>query len=271
MAGRNLSDKYGRWALVAGGSDGLGAAFSRELAGRGLNVAIVARRADVLEAAAEEIRSGTGVEVRAIPLDLSRPDSVEKLAKETAALEIGVLVCNAALAYTGHFLDGDPALYNRMIDLNCRANLMLIRHFGALMTERGRGGIVVMSSMAGMQGAPYVAAYGATKAFLICLAEALSVELALKGVDVTVCAPPAVRTPGYLSSTPQGARSPVESEPEDVARVAVSALGRSPLVVPGAAARLARFMMTRLMPRRAAVAMMARSTKALFDKGRKDG
>jgi short-subunit dehydrogenase len=158
-----------------------------------------------------------------------------------------------------------------MIDLNCRANLMLIRHYGALMAVRRRGGIVVMSSMAGMQGAPFVAAYGATKAFLISLGEALSVELAPRGVEVTVCAPPAVRTPGYLSSTPQGARSPVESEPEDVARIAVSALGRSALVVPGTAARIARFMMTRLMPRRAAVAMMARSTKALFDRERKDG
>jgi short-subunit dehydrogenase len=268
MGARGFSDRYGRWALVAGGSDGLGAAFSGELARRGMSILMVARRPELLEKSAAEIRARAGVEVRTLALDLSRPDFMPVLEQATAGLEIGILVCNAAVSYTGGFLQGDPTLYNRMIDLNCRANLLLIHRYAGLMAGRGRGGIIVMSSMAGLQGAPYVAAYGATKAFLICLAEGLSVELKGRGVDVTVCAPPAVRTPGYLASTPPGARSPVESEPEDVARAAVSALGRSSFVVPGAAARIARFLMTRLMSRRSAVAMMGRNTKTLFDRER---
>lgn len=268
MGARSLTDRYGKWALVCGASEGLGAAFSEELARHGMSVLMTARRPGLLEKTAEGIRTRTGAEVRTRALDLSLPGFMQEIENAAEGLEIGILVCNAALAYTGAFLDADPGLYTRMIDLNCRANILLIHHFGSLMAARGRGGILVMSSMAGLQGAPYVAAYGATKAFLIVLAEGLSVELKGRGVDVTVCAPPAVRTPGYLSSTTPGARSPVESEPEDVARAAVSALGRRSLVVPGAAARAASFFMRRLMPRRAAVAMLGRSTKALFDRGR---
>jgi short-subunit dehydrogenase len=111
-----------------------------------------------------------------------------------------------------------------------------------------------------------VAVYGATKAFLINLAEGLWKELELRGVDVTVCCAAAVRTPGYISSTPAGKSSAIESEPRDVARDAIQALGRTPLVVPGTAGRLAHFVMSRLLPRKAAVAMMGRSTKALYER-----
>src|SRR5512138_2429849 len=116
MGARDLAGRYGRWALVAGASEGLGAAFSEELARRGMSVLMTARRPELLEKAAAGIRARTGAEVRTHALDLSEPGSLVKIGKAAEGLEIGILVCNAALAYTGRFLDADPGLYSRMID-----------------------------------------------------------------------------------------------------------------------------------------------------------
>ena len=253
------------WALVAGASEGLGAAFGDELAGRGLNLVLVARRAALLDKAAEQIRARHGVDVRTIALDLSQADAVAELKARTEGLEIGLLVCNAALAFTGRFLDTDFATYSRILDLNCRANLGMIHWLGGMMAARGRGGIIVMSSLAGFQGSPYVAVYGASKAFLINLSEALWKELGDRGVDVTVCAAPAIRTPGYLASKKPGTSVPGETEPAVVARTAVAALGHKPVAVASALGRFSHFLMGRLMTRKAAVKLMASNTAGLFE------
>jgi uncharacterized protein len=155
--------------------------------------------------------------------------------------------------------------YRKIIDVNCRGNLELVYSFGSRLAARGRGGIIVMSSMAGFQGSPFVSAYGASKAFLIALAEGAGAELKPLGVDVLACCPTSVLTPTYLASKPAGAgKVPLEMESAAVAREAIRALRRKTVVIPGFGAKAARFFMARVLSRRAAVSMMGNSTRAIY-------
>lgn len=261
-------ERYGPWALIAGGSDGLGAAFAEQAAGLGLNLVLVARRPQPLQETAARIRARHGIEVRAIPLDLSEPGFLDELKRSTVGLEIGLLVCNAAAAHTAPFLEADPRDYLPLLDTNCRAHLWMLHWLGGQMAARRRGGIVVMTSLSAFQGSPFVTVYAATKAFLLNLAEGAGSELGPFGVDVLACAAGPIRTPNYLASLEE-ARGPtsLEMEPGDVARAALRGLGRRKLVVPGALNRLAAFFMARLLPRATAVRLVARSTRAMYGEG----
>lgn len=257
--------RYGPWAMVAGGSQGLGAAFADQLARSGLNLFLIARKPGPLEETAAALRSRHGVQVRTASVDLAEPGFLDKVDAAAAGLEIGLLVCDAAQAHTGRFLDSDLDSALRILDTNCRAPLSLIRRFGGMMAERGRGGIVVMSSLSAFWGSPYVAVYGATKAFLVNLSEALWRELGARGVDVTVCTAGPVLTPNYVASKPPGVGpSALEMTPEKVASVALGALGRKHLVVPGALNRVAQFVMSRFVSRRAAVTLLEKSTASMY-------
>jgi short-subunit dehydrogenase len=257
--------RYGPWALVAGGSQGLGASFAEELAGKGLNLLLIARRPLPLEETAAALRSRHAVQVRTAAVDLASPGFLERVEEAAAGLEIGLLICDAAHSHTGAFLAANLDAYNKILDTNCRAPLALIHRFGGLMAGRGKGGILVMSSLSAFWGSPYVAVYGATKAFLLNLAEAVGSELGARGVDVTVCAAGPVLTPNYVSSKPAGeGPSALEMQPQKVAAIALGALGRRHLVVPGMLNRITRFVMYRLAPRHAAVALTGKSTERMY-------
>ena len=118
-----FAKRYGPWALVAGASEGIGEAFARELARRGLNLVLVARRPEPLEATAREIAGAARVEVRCLPLDLARADAAAELEKEVAALDVGLVVYNAALAPTGTFLEIPLEEQLAAIDVNVRGPL----------------------------------------------------------------------------------------------------------------------------------------------------
>jgi short-subunit dehydrogenase len=258
-------DRFGPWALVAGGSQGLGAAFAEELASKGMNLLLVARRPGPLQDTASALRTRFPVQVRTVSLDLADPGFLAALTRETDGLEVGLLVCDAAHAHTGPFFDAPLPEYLRILDTNCRAPLSLIHHYGGLMAGRGRGGIMVMSSLSAFWGSPYVSVYAATKAFLLNLSEALWKELGPRGVSVTVCTAGPVLTPNYLASTPLGTGpAALEMKPGDVARLALAGLGRTPLVVPGTLNRIARFFMGRFVSRRRAITLLAKNTGAMY-------
>jgi uncharacterized protein len=266
MAGSgDFAERYGPWVLVAGGSEGLGAAFADECAARGLNLLLVGRRRQLVEETAARLRAAHGVQVRAITADLADPGTVAVIEKESTELEIGLLILNAAVAGTGWFLRTPLAEYYRMLDVNCRAAVGLLHMLGTRMAARGRGGIIVMSSLAAFQGSPLVSVYGATKSFLVSVAEAVGDELKDRGVDVTVCCPAVVRTPQFLSDghNPKGPQ-PLSMEPAVVARAALGGLGRKRIVVPGAMSRLVYILTTRILPRAAAVRMIGRNTRAMY-------
>jgi short-subunit dehydrogenase len=256
--------RYGPWALVAGGSEGLGAAFAHEIARQGLNLLLVARRTVPLEETASRVRNAHGVEVRTVAVDLGSAAGLAEVVRQARSVDLGLLVCNAASSHEGPFFKADAARYRHVIDVNCYGAVALIEALAPAMIARGRGGIIVMSSMAAFQGSPYVTVYSATKSFLLSLAEGLAVELKPKGVDVLACCPAVVRTPNYLASRPADAKpTPVDIEPELAAKEALRALGRKRVLIPGTKVRMAHAMM-RLLPRGAAVAMMASSTRAMY-------
>jgi short-subunit dehydrogenase len=177
----DVRERYGPWAVVAGASDGIGAAFAEELARHGVRVVLVARRRPLLEELADRL----GVETRVVALDLSTESAAEDLAAATADLEVGLLVYNA-----GADPRALPALRQESGDLrglvrrNCDTVLATSCHFGARMVARGRGGVVLVTSGGAWAGAANVAVYNATKAFDLVLAEGLWAEWHERGVDV---------------------------------------------------------------------------------------
>lgn len=258
-----FSERYGPWALVAGASAGLGEAFARKLAARGLSLLLLARRREALERLAADLRAAHGVEVRPLAVDLSRPDLSPAVEEAAAGIEVGLLVYNAAHSVIGPFVERPLTEQLRVLDVNCRGPLVLAHVLGGAMARRGRGGIVLMTSISGSQGGPFLASYAASKAFNLVLAEGLWEELAGRGVDVVACRAGATRTPGYEASRPK--RSVPLMEADEVAERALSALGRGPSVVPGALNRFAAFLFGRLLPRRVSIRIMGRATRRLYE------
>ncbi len=263
-----FATRYGPAALVAGASEGIGAAFARQLAAAGLHLVLVARRASPLEQLADELRTAHGVEVRTLPCDLGEEAAAGAIVKACHGLDIGLLVYNAAASSVGRFLDTPVAAHLRSVHVNARGPVLLAHALGGPMARRGRGGIVLMSSLTAFQGTPFAASYGATKAFNLVLAEGLWSELKERGVDVLACCPGATLTPGYELATPPRAESrfaPRPQEPAEVAREALAALGRHPLVITGRGNRIASFAMRRLFSRRLAVVTMGKEMRKRYD------
>jgi len=135
------------------------------------------------------------------------------------------------------------------------------------MAQRGRGGIVLMSSLTAFQGTPLAASYGATKAFNLVLAEALWGELQDRGVDALACCAGATLTPGFAVATPRretGRLAPKPQDPAEVAREALDALGHRPFVITGRGNRIASWLMRRILTRRFAVATMGRAMRKRY-------
>jgi short-subunit dehydrogenase len=251
---------------VVGASEGIGAAFARALAADGLDLLLVARRPAPLEALAGELRRAQGVAVRTLAADAGAPGGPEAILAAAAPLDLGLAVLSAAASVQGPFLDLDPEALERILDLNCRAITVLAHGLGGRLVARGRGGLVLLTSMAGLHGTAQVALYAATKAWVRVLAEGLWGELRPRGVDVLACCAGRVRTPTYAATAPAspGRLAPAVMEADAVARAALAALGRGPVVIPGFANRLAAFLTSRLLPRRTAVALVSRSTRAMY-------
>jgi short-subunit dehydrogenase len=253
-------ETYGSWAVVAGASEGLGAAFAQALARRGHNLILIARRAEVLEAEADRLRK-TGVEVRTLSLDLGNPDFVAKLLAELEGRELGVAVFNAAYSYMAPFLSRPVSEPLKVAAVNVQGPLLFAHALLPQMVERKRGALILMSSLSGFQGSPFLAAYSASKAFNTTLAEALWGEMEEHGVHVLASAAGAIRTPGYAATLAKEA--PGTMDPDAVAEETLRALGKGPLVVPGTFNKFASVILRRLLPRSLVVRIMRNSIAGL--------
>ena len=180
-----FATKYGPWALVAGASDGVGAAFAEGIAERGVNVVLVARRQGVLDDVAAGIEDRTDAQTRTLAVDLAEHDATSAIVAVTDDLDIGFLVyCAGADPNFEPFLSNPIETAEAMVQRNCVVPMQLCHHFAPAMVQRRTGGIVLFGSGAGLAGGPNMVAYGATKAFDMVFAEALWSELHDKGVDV---------------------------------------------------------------------------------------
>ncbi len=226
----NLKARYGTWALVTGASSGIGREFARELAAAGLNVVLVARRRTELETLTAELKARHGVDCVVHALDLGNGDSVGFLEAATADVDIGLVVAAAGYGTSGAFLDADVPDELRMIEVNCRAVTELTHVFARRFAARGRGGIVLMSSLVAFQGVPRAATYAATKGFIQVFAEGIRRELKPHGVDVIASAPGPIQSGfGERANMSMG----MSQGPEVVAKATLAALGRRGTVRPG--------------------------------------
>jgi short-subunit dehydrogenase len=255
VSGAAFAGRYGPAALVTGAGVGIGAEFARQLAARGLDLVLVARRLEKLEEVAAELRAAHPVSVRVAPLDLAAPDLPERLAAAVEGLDVGLVVSNAGRYGFGRFLDASLADELAGIDVNVRAPLILAHAFARRLAARGRGGMIFLASTSAYQGTPFAAGYGAAKAHTLVLAEALAWELEPFGVDVLAVCPGPVATEGTAemdtSSFPIG---PMQAEP--VVRAALAALGRRSSVIPGLSNALVTALGKHLLPRSANTRLM---------------
>jgi len=225
-----LARRYGPAAVVTGASDGIGLAIARHLAQEGFDLVLVARRAARLEEIAASLRREFGRDVRAVAADLATPEGIGAVLDATVGLDAGLLVAAAGFGTSGPFVDGQLADDLSMIDVNCRAVVALAQPFARRFVARGRGGIVLMSSLVAFQGVPRAAVYAATKAFVQSFAEALRLELAGASVDILASAPGPVAS-GFAARA--GMTMGLAANTTAVARGTLAALGRRAVVRPG--------------------------------------
>lgn len=255
----SLAEEFGPWAVVTGASEGMGRFIAQELADAGLNLVLVARRADLLAELAASLKRSSGVEALALPLDLGQPDQVEILLDRTRDKDIGLLVAAAGFGTSGRFVDNELAAELDMLNVNCRAVLVLTHAFARRLKARGRGGLILFGSLVGWQGVPFAAHYAATKAYMQSLAEGLRVELASHNITVLAAAP------GPVSSGFAGRASMIMSAATPAAVAArgiVRALGRKGTVVPGALGKLLTYSLIPL-PRSLRVRIMTQVMRGM--------
>jgi short-subunit dehydrogenase len=262
----NLIDRYGPWALVTGASSGIGEAYARQLASEGFDLVLVARRQDRLTALAAELRSGSSVEVELLVVDLGRPDFIDAVAKGCQGKDIGLLISNAGSGAKGAFDETPLEKKLALIDLNCRAHLVLADTFIPRFKERGSGGLIITSSIESVVGFPYSASYAASKAFATALGEGLWGELDGTGVDVLVLEPGSTDTETLPDQGMRAEDMAGLMQPAEVARTALDHLGKGPVIIAG---RMNRVLMRLLswLPKRVAIRTVGKGIRDAIQKG----
>jgi uncharacterized protein len=265
-----FAGRYGRYALVTGASRGIGAEFARQLAQRGLDLVLVARQADLLDKVAGALTADCGVDVRTIAVDLLREDAVDEILRHTESLDVGLLVSNAGMGTAGPFLRAAAQDHTDAALVNAIRPMQLAHALGQRLAAKRRGGIIFVTSMSGQLPAAYQASYGASKGYLAFLAQALRVELAEVGVDVTELSPGATDT-DMLRSAPfewDQLTALGVSQPAPVVTAALDALGKRSVVIPDRKVRAYNFVLQRLMPRAMAIRLNGRFVRRmLLDEG----
>jgi short-subunit dehydrogenase len=238
-------------SLVTGASSGIGEEFARQLAARGYNVVITARRKDRLDALAKELTHSREIDVEVLPADLSAPEGVAAVASRIAQGDIAYLVNNAGFATSGQFADLEEERELQEIDVNVRALVQLAHAAIGPMKIKGRGTIVNLGSTGSYVPVPYMATYAATKAFILSFSESLHEEAKDYGVTVTCLCPGGTSTEFQEVAGLNNQRLPRAAfvGPEPVVKAALDgARAGSAIVVPGLANK-ATANLPRLLPR----------------------
>jgi uncharacterized protein len=255
---RKLKQKFGPWAIVTGSSSGIGQEFSRQLAKAGLNLVLVARRTTLLQEAADHLTKTYGIKTKVVTADLSDPDDVTKVMIETSDLDVGLIVSNAGADAMGALTKIEPDVLRSMYLLNTYPHLAFTRHYSERMLKRKAGGIILVSSMAGLQGVALAANYSACKAYILNLGEGTNRELRKTPVNVSVLVPGPTDTPAVaprddvdfskMPMTPMKTQAVVRGSLKAV-------LANKAVYVPGTMNRIMAFMSRRAMSRGTATAM----------------
>ena len=232
-----LRRRYGSWAVIAGGSEGVGEAVAHRLADEGLNLVLLARTGRTLEALADTLRRRhPGIEVVAEAMDLAAPDAPARIVALVGDRDLGLLVLNAgANTLRGTYLEQSPDDVAHAVRLAIQLPLALVTSLAPGMVQRRRGAILTLGSLAGYLGQPQLAVYSADKAWQRLFTESLWLELQPFGVDVLhlvlgVTRTPAMERAGLAFDAP----GLVVADPDEVAAFALAHLADGPVkVVPG--------------------------------------
>lgn len=261
MAATEFHDSYGPVALITGASSGIGWAFAEELAERGFDLVLTARRTDRLEQLAERLRTEHGTRSRIVAADLAEASAPAALLAATAGTGIGLVVSNAGFNIKGAFESKDAAHMAKMLTVNCHAPMQLAHGFLPRLKARGRGGIIFTSSVEGLIGCPYSTAYSASKALVVALGEGLWGELLDTGIDVLTLCPGATESEATAKYSQDHAPVANLQPARDVARLALDNIANGPTYVPNDHYR-GMFERIVALPRRDALTAMAASMKA---------
>lgn len=262
----NLKEKYGRTAMIAGASEGIGAAFATCLAAEAMDLVLIARRFEPLKQLADLLESKYKVNVVCISCDLSGTNAALQIEEALNGREISLLVYNAALSYIGPFIKNSADNHSQAAQVNMITPLNMVRLYGEEMITKGKGAVILMTSLAGFQGSGFLSVYAATKAFNRILAESLWYEWKNSGVDIIACCAGATVTPGFKSTHPEntGFFTPRVLEPEEVAHECLKKLGKQPSFITGRGNRIASFIMQKILPRKMAINIMGDTTRKMY-------
>jgi len=250
--------RFGPVALVTGSSSGIGWAFAEELAERGFDLVLSARRVERLEQLAAKLAKAHGTKCQIVPADLSDPAAPAAIVAATEGVDIGLLVSNAGFNIKGAFETKEPSAMTKMLTVNCHAPMHLAHGFIPRLKARGHGGIIFTGSVEGFIGCPYSTAYSASKALVKALGEGLWGELNPEGIDVLTLCPGATESEATANMDP--AWLPNLQPARDVARLALDNIAEGPSYVPSDHYR-AQFDQLTSLPRREVLAGMAETLK----------
>ncbi|MBN1199367.1 MAG: SDR family NAD(P)-dependent oxidoreductase [Bacteroidales bacterium] len=259
--------EYGNWALIAGAAEGIGAGFTRLLAQRGVNIVMVDNKLDAMQRLTDQIQPEWNVEVRQIHIDLALPEAHGFLLQSIDDLDCRLLIYVAAYSKVKPFLTSDREELETYIRVNNLTPVQLIHGFAIRLKEKNKsGGIILISSLAGLLGPPLVAPYAASKGFLIRLAESLSSEFSQSDISVMACCAGLTTTPTYYENTPEKTRKKVKAmDPDEVATYALRQLGRKPVCIPGWKNRFNYFILLRLFPRFISMKILSRTMRSMYE------
>lgn len=261
-----LKEKYGSHALIAGASEGIGAAYAHHLAAAGINLVLVARRKEQLERFAEDLATRYGIKIFCIQADLASPDAANYIMHLVQLHEVNLLIYNAGNSYIGRFEEREWNVHQEIAFTNMITPLHLIHGVAPEMLKRGKGAIILMASLAGFQGTPFIATYAATKAFDQILAESLWYEWKNRGIDVIACCAGATSSPNFIKTNPgkQHFLAPKVQTPEEVVSECFKQLGKTPSFITGRANKIASFFMQRVFSRKKAITTMGDTTVKMY-------
>jgi len=266
MSENTFKKKYGTWAVIAGAAEGLGEAYSIELASKNINLIMIDNQPEALSNLSKKIENEYGIKTIQLLIDLSDYKSATTIITEIKKVDCRLLVYNAAYSLIKPFVNHTEEELDSFIDINTRTQLKLVHQFTQHLTSKNEsGGILLMSSLAGLIGMQLVSTYAATKAFAWNLAESLHYELKPQHIDVLSCVAGATETPAYLKTKPTyGFFKPLVMNARDVANSALKQLGKRALFIPGFSNRVNYFILTRLLPRKMAASLANKTMLQMF-------
>lgn len=233
----NFKEKYGEWGLILGAKEGIGKALAEAIAEKGMNVILVGRRTEKLQELGKKISHNFNVDHLVVTADFAKSDSFNIVTKAVEGLDIGLMSYVACFHTFGKLQDTPWKAHEQMLNVNILTFLKFFYHYMGVFSKKNKGAIINVSSLTGVSSSPYNAQYGAGKAYILKLTEAVAYEAQNTGVDVEVITCGLTLTPTLLKNLPGGPEGKHAIEtgmtPEEVAKEALDNLGVTHSVIAG--------------------------------------